>query len=79
MIIETRFEIGEKVVLIDCNIIISLPVKSIEYVNRIIRYSFCTSKAVTNIDSDKIIHRDESECFKSIKELAEYYESKQIR
>jgi len=74
MIIKTKFEIGEKVVLIDNNIIITLPVKEIEYVQRKIFYLFCKSKAVTTLDNDIIIQRCESECFKSAFELAEYYE-----
>ena len=74
MIIKTKFEIGEKVVLIDNNIIITLPVKEIEYVHRTIFYLFCKSKAATMLDNDIIIQRCESECFKSVDELAEYYE-----
>jgi len=79
MKIETKFEIGENAVLIDCDKIITLPVKGVEYINRTIRYYFCSSKAATNLDKDTIIYRDEDECFKSIKELGEYYETKQNR
>lgn len=75
MIIETKFEIGEKVVLIDSNQIITLPVQDIEYVRGNIKYSFCKSKGLTMMDRDIIIDRYENQCFKSIKELSEYYES----
>lgn len=79
MKIETKFEIGENVVLINYNKIITLPIKEVEYINRIIRYSFCSSKASSSMDKDIIIYRDEDECFKSIKDLGEYYENKQNR
>lgn len=76
MIIETRFEIGEKVVLINHDKIITLPVKDIEYLNGKVRYSFCETKATTSLDKDRIIYRDEEDIFRSINQLADYYLSK---
>lgn len=78
MKIETKFEIGENVVLINYDKIITLPVKGIEYSNKTIQYYFSSNKAATTMDKDIIIYRDEDECFKSVKELSEYYESKQV-
>lgn len=79
MIIETRFDVDEKTVIIDNDKIITLPVAYIEYTNKSVRYFFCTSKALTSMDKDRYVCKDENECFKSIKELGEYYESKQNR
>jgi hypothetical protein len=79
MRIETKFDVGENAVIIDNNIIITIPVYNISYINKTIRYEFMTSKALSMMDKDIIIHRDEKECFKSINELTQYYESKQNR
>jgi hypothetical protein len=76
MKIETKFDKGENAVIINDNKIITLQVYNISYVHNTINYSFMLSKAPTLMDNDKIIYKDEAECFKSIKELAEYYENK---
>lgn len=77
MKIETKFEIDEKVVTIDNNSIVILPVIGIEYVFKRIRYTLLKYKAVNFGDKNGVTIKDEDECFKSIKELAEYYENKQ--
>lgn len=76
MKIETRFEIDEEVILIDSNKIVILSVKDIQYTNKTVKYSFLVSSAVSLLDKDKIIYRDEDECFKSAAELIEYYNIK---
>lgn len=45
MIIKTRFDIGDKVWLIEDNKIITLPVKDVECKNRNIKYSLCKRNA----------------------------------
>lgn len=78
MNIETKFNIGEKVILIDNDKIVSLPVIDIEYTHKTIHYTFCSKKGLTMMDRDTIIYRDEEECFKNIMELVEFYQ-KELR
>ena len=75
MTIETRFNKGEYAFIIENNKIIFLPVEEIEYSNKTIIYSFITSRAITSLDKDKIVHRDEADCYKSIDELANQYKN----
>lgn len=79
MKIETKFDVGENAVIINNNRIITIPVHSISYTNKTIHYEFITSKALSMMDRDEIIYRDEEDCFKSINELTKYYESHQDR
>lgn len=75
MKIETKFNVGENAVIINDNRIAIFPVHGITYTNRTIHYEFIVSKALSMMDKDKIIYRDEEDCFKSIDELVKYYES----
>jgi hypothetical protein len=83
MTIETRFNKGETVFFIENNAIVSFPVRGIEYrggheviqKNGTITYSFLTSKAPTSLDKDRIVYKNENECFKSIDELANFYKN----
>ena len=74
MTIETKFDKGEKAYIINYDKVICLPVNGIEYNNGTINYSFISSKAVTGMDKDTVIYRSEESCFKSITDLANYYE-----
>ncbi len=76
MIIETEFNKGQKVFFIENDDIISLPVNSIEYKNDTVTYSFVKSKALTSMDKDTIIYRDEDKCFASLELMFEHYENK---
>jgi topoisomerase-4 subunit A len=71
MTIETKFDKGEMAFFIDDESIVSFPVSGIYYDNGIISYSFTTLRALTNLDKDKVVRRNESKCFKSVNELAE--------
>lgn len=73
MTITTKFDKGEKAFIIDENRIVCLPVVSISYNSGTVSYSFRAREALTSLDSDKVIHRDEPHCFKSIDELADFY------
>jgi hypothetical protein len=75
MEIKTKFNIHDNVVLIHYDKIIILDVKIIEYVNNKIRYGFLERETLPSEVSNKMIYRDENECFKSIKELTSYYEN----
>lgn len=79
MKIETKFDIGEKVVTIDNNAIVTLPVQEIEYqsVFKSIKYTLLKYKAVNFGDKDGTVIKSENECFKSITELTKYYKLKQ--
>lgn len=76
MKIQSRFDVGQSVVFIENNEIVSYPVHEIEYVCRTIRYSFLVSKAINMMDKDKRVVRDEKDCFKSVHELANHYKQK---
>ena len=73
MTITTKFDKGEKAFIIDEDKIVCLPVVSISYNSGTVSYSFKAREALTLLDSDKVIHRDEPHCFNSIDELANYY------
>ena len=79
MTIETLFNKGDKVILIENDKITSFPVKDISYKSGTITYSFVKSKACTSMDEDTIIYRDEKNCFKSIDELANFYKNDKNR
>ena len=76
MIIETKFNKGQNAFIIENDGIISLPVHRIEFKDETISYTFLKSKALTMIDRDSFIYRDEKDCFKSIDELSFFYKSK---
>lgn len=73
MKIETKFDKGETAFIIENDEIVSFPVNGILYEHGTISYSFIKSKALTLMDKDSIIYRDEKKCFKSIDELTNYY------
>ncbi|MHB8871669.1 MAG: hypothetical protein ACYC5G_04410 [Candidatus Doudnabacteria bacterium] len=81
MIIETKFNIGECVVTIDNNSIVTLPIQEIDYSSKFnsIKYTLLKYKATSFGDKDGIAVKTENECFESIVKLAEYYGSKQNR
>ena len=76
MTIETKLNNGDNAVFIVNNKIVRFPVRGIEYKNGTITYAFLISKAATSLDRDNYEYKDESNCFKSVKELTEYYENK---
>ena len=73
MKIETKFDVCDSVVFIYDNQIISRTVYAIEYFNRMVQYQFRISKGFTNLDNDKYVILSEDKCFKTLKELYEYY------
>lgn len=81
MTIETKYSTGDKVVIIDSNKIVSLPIHGIEiqatkhYV--IITYELMVSRAATAMDKDKFTHRREEDVYGSIEEVLEVF-SKQV-
>jgi hypothetical protein len=75
MKIETKFNIGENAFIIDNDKIISLPINGIEYISKTITYSFRIRTASSLIDKDKIIFREEANCYKSIDELSTFYKN----
>ena len=81
MIIETKFNIGECVVTIDNDSIVTLPIQKIEYNSEYgsIKYTLLKYKAAIFGDKDGIAVKTENECFESIGKLAEHYGSKQNR
>lgn len=75
MTIETKFNQGENVFFIENNDIVSFPVDGIEYKNGTITYSFIKSKALTLMDRDNVVYKDEKNCYKSIDELSNFYKN----
>lgn len=73
MIIQTKFEQGENAFIIYGDKIIKCAIDRISYRYKTIYYSFTVSKGATMMDKDKETEREESECFKSIDELANFY------
>ena len=73
MIIKTKFEQGEVAYIIHEDKIIKRSVDRISYRYKTIYYQFTVTKGSTMMDKDKETEREESECFKSIKELADAY------
>ena len=76
MIIETKFDKGDVVFVIEDDDIISLPVMKVSYEDGVVLYSFLKRKSTTLMDRDIIIHRAQKNCFKSIDELATFYKNK---
>ena len=76
MTIETKFDKGQKVFLIDNDEIISLPVNGVEYKNGTITYSFIKHKSQTLMDKDTVVYRDEERCFGSIENMVERFKLK---
>lgn len=75
MTIETKFNKGETAFIIENNDIVSFPVDGIEYKNGTITYSFIKRKALTLMDKDIVVYRDEKNCYKSIDELSNFYKN----
>lgn len=81
MKIETKFDVDENVITIHNDSIVTLPVKSFEYnsIYKSTKYTLLKYKAVNFGDKDGVVVKSEDECFKSLKELTEFYGSKQNR
>jgi len=77
MIINTKFDKGEKAVIIDNDAIKTLEIIEILYDNYGVKYNLLKSKALTMMDKDIITTRREDDCFKSIQELADFYKANQ--
>lgn len=73
MKIETKFDVCDPVVFIYNDEIISRTIYAIEYLNRTIQYQIRISKGFTNLDKDNYVTLSEDKCFKTLKELYEYY------
>ena len=73
MKIETKFDVCDPVVFIYNDEIISRTIYTIEYLNRTIQYQIRISKGFTNLDKDNYVTLSEDKCFKTLKELYEYY------
>ena len=73
MKIETKFDVCDSVVFVYDDKIISRTIYAIEYFNRTIQYQIRISKGLTNLDKDKYVTLSEDKCFKTLKELYEYY------
>ena len=77
MIINTKFDKGEKAVIIDNDGVKTLEIIEILYDNYGVKYNLLKSKALTMMDKDIITTRREDDCFKSIQELADFYKANQ--
>jgi hypothetical protein len=75
MKIETKFDVCDPVVFIYNDEIISRTIYAIEYLNRTIQYQIRISKGFTNLDKDNYVTLREDQCFKTLKELYEYYDN----
>ena len=75
MIIETKFDKGDMVYFIHDNSIKRMIINSVQYEDGNIMYSFLLYKGL-NVGSSTFIVKEESNCFKSTTELAEYYQKK---
>ena len=75
MKIETKFDVCDPVVFIYNDEIISRTIYAIEYLNRTIQYQIRISKGFTNLDKDNYVTLSEDKCFKTLKELYEYYDN----
>lgn len=79
MKIETKFSVGEIITTIEHDSIKQFPITEIQiYVTGKIkiRYVLLKSKAINFGDNDSVVTKDEDECFKSLRELYEYYQQK---
>lgn len=83
MTIQTKYRIGDSVVFVYNNEIVTLEVDSISVeCNRkwqTVQYTFLINKATNSLDNDETFTVDEEDCFESIDELAEYYKKKSER
>lgn len=77
MIINTKFDKGEKAVIIDNDGIKTLEIIEILHDNYGVKYNLLKSKALSMMDKDIITSRREDDCFKSIQELADFYKANQ--
>ncbi len=77
MVINTKFDKGEKAVIIDNDGIKTLEIIEILYDRYGIKYNLLKSKALTMMDKNQTITRREDDCFKSIQELADFYKANQ--
>lgn len=73
MELESRFNEGDNVVIIYESKLVRVSVKRIAYRYGSFYYTFLLGKALTMMDKDKEIEKKESECFKTIQQLADYY------
>jgi len=80
MKIDTKFNVGDKVVTINYNVITTLEISAIECNKTknylIIRYILLVSKSIDLSSKDLTVVKDERECFKSVQEIADFYKSK---
>lgn len=78
MKIETKFDVGETVVTISNDKIVTLPVISFEHnsVYKSTKYTLLKYEASNFGDKDEVVIKSEDECFKSLKELTDFYGSK---
>ena len=75
MVINTKFNKGEKAVIIDNDVIKTLEIIEILYDNYGVKYNLLKSKALSMMDKDIVTTRREDDCFKSIQELADFYKA----
>ena len=75
MVINTKFDKGEKAVIIDNDGIKTLEIIEVLYDKYGVKYNLLKSKALTMMDKDIITMRREEECFKSIQELADFHKT----
>ncbi len=69
MIIETKFNKGDNVLILNDSKLLKLPVKNIEFLNGAVYYSFLICPAATSLDRDEWEQKREDECFANIDEL----------
>lgn len=72
MTIQTKFDIGDEVFLIEHNKIMKMKIHNIFYDRKVI-YQFLLHKSRTSLDKDVYITRDESTCFKTPEDLVNSY------
>lgn len=77
MIIETKFNKGDKVYVIHNDEIRYMPIRSITATSwGAIVYELIEAKAATSLDSDRLITRSEELCFPALQGIVDYYGKK---
>lgn len=74
MVINTKFNFDDNVFIIHNDQIIKRSVVGVSTQNQNIYYNIRISKALSMLDKDIIVLKDESSCFSTIEEMCKFYE-----
>ncbi len=78
MEIKTRFDFGDKVLIIHDNQIVRCKINDISYFNGRITYQLLISESLTMMDRDITTQREEEDVVKEFEELRKYIVEKRL-